>query len=580
MSVQDVLHPLRLGFLRSRRTAVSPAAGANAACRVEPLEPRQLLTVTADVSASGSAYEGSPFTATLSAYLSDSSSYSVHTIQGWSVNWGDDTPNDWYTFGSYGLVTHVYADGDASHTITATAYASYLGTSSGGTESSTDSESVIVQNVEPSFSVSGADTVYRDETYSLYRSAVSDPGVDTVGSWAIAWGDGTTSTYAGNAEVFPHAYTSKGDYSITATAVDEDGSYSRGKSVKVINPTVTIGAPDVWAYEGSADYATFTVSRDGPTTRSLDVSYSVSGTATPGDDYTPLSGQVTIGVGQSAASFSVVALADTDALETDESIEAAVNANPLYELTQKPVTRQARVAVAGRNGFINNGRTEEKVSHWVKPAPLAGGKGNQDVGSIKSDVPPEIVTGTDDAGVTWARVKLASGVLVVERSYTGQKPGDQGVGEAGSLLAGKRVYISAQLARDLDAHEAGHVTASSKIYAQTLKLAEDAAAKYRNENFTGTAGESEAQVKARLEATIKWAERKQAFINKDTAVNGGNGPGTFHGWESDQGGGPTDQHPVAGDIDGVHYDLIYKSRKEAEPNYTLPNYALYDPWAP
>ena len=63
-------------------------------------------------------------------------------------------------------------------------------------------------------------------------------------------------------------------------------------------PTVTVVATDAAAGE-TANPGIFTVTRTGPTTAALTVSYTVGGTATSVTDYTPaLSGTVVIPVGR------------------------------------------------------------------------------------------------------------------------------------------------------------------------------------------------------------------------------------------------------------------------------------------
>ena len=76
-------------------------------------------------------------------------------------------------------------------------------------------------------------------------------------------------------------------------------------------PTVTIAATDAAAAEPSGA-GTFTVTRTGSTTASLDVFYTVTGTATNGTDYTTLAGSVTIPAGQSSATISIGPIDDTD----------------------------------------------------------------------------------------------------------------------------------------------------------------------------------------------------------------------------------------------------------------------------
>jgi len=59
-------------------------------------------------------------------------------------------------------------------------------------------------------------------------------------------------------------------------------------------PTVTFTSKDLKASEPGTDKATLTVTRNGPTTDSMDVKYEVTGTATEDDDYTALTGTAMI----------------------------------------------------------------------------------------------------------------------------------------------------------------------------------------------------------------------------------------------------------------------------------------------
>jgi hypothetical protein len=83
-------------------------------------------------------------------------------------------------------------------------------------------------------------------------------------------------------------------------------------------PVVTIEATDAVAAE-PANTGTFTVTRTGSTTASLDVFYTVTGTATNGNDYTALAGSVTIPAGQSSATITVGPIDDPDD-EDDETV--------------------------------------------------------------------------------------------------------------------------------------------------------------------------------------------------------------------------------------------------------------------
>jgi hypothetical protein len=84
-------------------------------------------------------------------------------------------------------------------------------------------------------------------------------------------------------------------------------------------------APGVTPQEAGPVAGTFVLSRGGETTQALTVNYTVSGTATPGTDYTELSGTATFGVGESQAIIEVPTLDDTD-VDGGETIEVTIAA--------------------------------------------------------------------------------------------------------------------------------------------------------------------------------------------------------------------------------------------------------------
>src|SRR5206468_2075134 len=92
--------------------------------------------------------------------------------------------------------------------------------------------------------------------YSLTLGAVTDPGTDTVSSYVVHWGDGSSDAYATNGAK-THAYADgPSDHSSTVNLVDEDGTYSdraNAFSVHVDNvvPSIAISLI-VCVDEGSA----------------------------------------------------------------------------------------------------------------------------------------------------------------------------------------------------------------------------------------------------------------------------------------------------------------------------------------
>ena len=79
----------------------------------------------------------------------------------------------------------------------------------------------------PTATLSGADTVEEGSAYTLNLGAITDPGLDTVTSYLIHWGDGSSDAYS-SAGTVTHVYadgTGDIDRTISLDLVDEDGTY-------------------------------------------------------------------------------------------------------------------------------------------------------------------------------------------------------------------------------------------------------------------------------------------------------------------------------------------------------------------
>ncbi len=209
------------------------AAGNTVSVAVHNVAPTLAISGAADVN------EGSSYTLSLS-----SSDPGTDTITQWTINWGDGTQ---VVSGNPSSVSHTYADGDASYTISATA------TDEDGTFAAGNTVAVAVHNVAPTLVISGASDVNEGSAYTLNLSS-SDPGADTIAQWSINWGDGT-QVVSGNPTSVVHTYADgNASYTISATATDEDGTFSANSvsvSVHDVAPTLAIsGAPNV--NEGSS----------------------------------------------------------------------------------------------------------------------------------------------------------------------------------------------------------------------------------------------------------------------------------------------------------------------------------------
>lgn len=97
------------------------------------------------------------------------------------------------------------------------------------------------------------------------------------------------------------------------------------------NEAPTVSLQKVNALEGGPDGA-FLFSRTGDTSGPLTVSYTANGTATPGTDYSTLSGSVVFAAGSARASVVVETIND-DAAESTETISLAISSDPSYTIT-------------------------------------------------------------------------------------------------------------------------------------------------------------------------------------------------------------------------------------------------------
>ncbi len=139
----------------------------------------------------------------------------AETVSHWTIDWGDGTIET--IDGNPNSATHSYADGFNNFTISATATNAF-GTLSAG------NHAVTVNNVAAKVMTSGNSSVTAGDVYTLNLSS-NDPGADTISSWTINWGDGVVEVFNGDPSSVTHVYTDSGDFAITASASDEDGSY-------------------------------------------------------------------------------------------------------------------------------------------------------------------------------------------------------------------------------------------------------------------------------------------------------------------------------------------------------------------
>ncbi|MBM4070511.1 MAG: hypothetical protein FJ271_16380 [Planctomycetes bacterium] len=106
-----------------------------------------------------------------------------------------------------------------------------------------------VHDVKPSITISGANSVNEGSSYSLTLGVVSDPGANTVTSYIVHWGDGSTDTYTSTG-VKTHTYADgPSQRAITVDLENEDGTHvDRANSfivtVSDISPTILLTGND------------------------------------------------------------------------------------------------------------------------------------------------------------------------------------------------------------------------------------------------------------------------------------------------------------------------------------------------
>jgi hypothetical protein len=193
---------------------------------------------TLGISGASSVDEGSLYTLHLS-----SSDPGADTISQWNINWGDGTPIQ-VVVGNPTIVTHTFADGLETRTISATA------TDEDGTFDAGNTVTVTVNNIPPTLAISGAASVNEASGYELSLSR-SDPGADTIDHWTIHWGDGTPDeVVSGNPTSAWHTFADgPANFTISATATDEDGTFAVANTVSVtvqnVPPSINLSGPSV-----------------------------------------------------------------------------------------------------------------------------------------------------------------------------------------------------------------------------------------------------------------------------------------------------------------------------------------------
>ncbi|MBX7208567.1 MAG: PKD domain-containing protein [Verrucomicrobiaceae bacterium] len=103
-------------------------------------------------------------------------------------------------------------------------------------------------------------------------------------------------------------------------------------------PKISVAATTPSTLENAAQPAAFTISRTGATTSALIVNYALSGTATSGPDFAPLSGTVTIPAGASASVINVTPANDAIS-ESSETVTLTLSTSAADYIIDPTATR-------------------------------------------------------------------------------------------------------------------------------------------------------------------------------------------------------------------------------------------------
>ncbi|SET60723.1 von Willebrand factor type D domain-containing protein [Nitrosomonas marina] len=206
---------------------------------VQVIDP--IAGVSVDAGPNSIINEGEPFLRTITFTDGEDAN-----LDGWtySIDWGDGSAiepgsiaNGADAFG----INHIFADGAASHTVSVTV------TDTAG-DSDTQQFILEVNNVVPTIALGGASEVNIGDSYTLNLGSITDPGNDTVTSYVVYWGDGTSSTFNTAGDV-THVYNSTGNGTISVDLVDEDGTHTDAGTLNVL----VNAAPDGIAVNAGTD---------------------------------------------------------------------------------------------------------------------------------------------------------------------------------------------------------------------------------------------------------------------------------------------------------------------------------------
>jgi Ca2+-binding RTX toxin-like protein len=144
---------------------------------------------------------------------------------------------------------------------------------------------------------------------------------------------------------------------------DDDSSGGGGGSNGDTTPVVSITASDDTATE-DGNTATFTISRTGDTSEDLEVSFTISGSASNGDDYDTITSTATIPAGESSIEIEIDPI-DDDMVEGTEDVTLTLDEDASYDIDGSDDAATAEI--------LDNEEFEVSIT---APDPAAGESGN------------------------------------------------------------------------------------------------------------------------------------------------------------------------------------------------------------
>ncbi|MCA9034040.1 MAG: DUF2341 domain-containing protein, partial [Planctomycetaceae bacterium] len=108
-----------------------------------------------------------------------------------------------------------------------------------------------VNNTEPSITLTASAQAATGSPWTLHVASF-DPGSDTVSQWLIDWGDGQTANASATSGGLLHTFSSPGNFLVTVTPVDEDGTHTASAATISVEVLATaVPANDTWVVDAT-----------------------------------------------------------------------------------------------------------------------------------------------------------------------------------------------------------------------------------------------------------------------------------------------------------------------------------------